>query len=152
MKKLTLILATLLMAAPYATAQEDNYNNELPICGGFPEKSPEFPGGTNALFSFLCQNLEYPSDAKATGEVGRVVCQFTIDKDGSIKDITILKHAHPSLDAEAVRVLSTMPNWVPAENNGKRIKCQYTMPIVFKIDSPEQDKKATNKKKKHKKQ
>ena len=147
MKKLTLILATLLMTAPYATAQE-NYNNDEFICGTFIGKSPEFPGGIDSLFKFLESNLTYPEDAKKDSIQGRVICRFTIDTDGSITDIQVLRSVHPSLDAEAVRVLSAMPKWVPAETDGnKKIKCKYTFPVVFKMDTDKQDKKGKGKKK-----
>ena len=84
MKKLTLILATLLMTAPYATAQEEDNNYEESICiGTFIGKSPEFPGGTDSLYKFLESNLTYPEDAKKDSIQGRVICRFTIDTDGS---------------------------------------------------------------------
>jgi len=147
MKKLTLILATLLMAASYATAQEDNDNDEF-IGFILFSKEPEFPGGTDSLYKFLESNLTYPEDAKKDSIQGRVICRFTIDTDGSITDIRVLRSVHPSLDAEAVRVLSAMPKWVPAETDGnKKIKCKYTFPVVFKMDTDKQDKKGKGKKK-----
>jgi len=151
MKKLALILATLLMATSYATAQEDNDNDEFIGFIQFP-KEPEFPGGTDSLFKFLESNLIYPEDAKKDSIQGRVICRFTIDTDGSITDIQVLRSVHPSLDAEAVRVISAMPKWVPAEIDGKKIKRKDTFPIVFKMDTDKQDKKGKKKNKKHIKQ
>lgn len=151
MKKLALILATLLMTVSYATAQEDNDNDEF-IGGIFISKSPEFPGGTDSLFKFLESNLIYPEDAKKDSIQGRVICRFTIDTDRSITDIRVLRSVHPSLDAEAVRVISAMPKWVPAEIDGKKIKRKYVFPIVFKMDTDKQDKKGKKKNKKHIKQ
>lgn len=146
MKKLALILTTLLMTASYATAQEDNDNDEF-ICGTFIGKSPEFPGGTDSLYKFLESNLKYPEDAKKDSIQGRVICRFTIDTDGSITDIQVLRSVHPSLDAEAVRVLSAMPKWVPAETDGKKTRCKFVFPVVFKMDTDKQDKKGKDKKK-----
>lgn len=146
MKKLTLILVTLLMTATYATAQEDNDNDEFIGFIQFP-KEPEFPGGTDSLAKFICSNLKYPEDAKKDSIQGRVICRFTIDTDGSVTDIRVLRSVHPSLDAEAVRVLSAMPKWVPAETNGKMIKRKFTFPVVFKMDTDKQDKKGKGKKK-----
>lgn len=151
MKKLTLILATLLMTISYAAAQE-NYDNDEFILGTFIGKSPEFPGGTDSLYKFLESNLTYPEDAKKDSIQGRVICRFTIDTDGSITDIQVLRSVHPSLDAEAVRVISAMPKWVPAEIDGKKIKRKDTIPIVFKMDTDKQDKKGKKKNKKHIKQ
>jgi len=146
MKKLALILATLLMTVSYATAQE-NYNNDEFICGTFISNSPEFPGGTDSLYKFLESNLKYPEDAKKDSIQGRVICRFTIDTDGSVTDIQVLRSVHPSLDAEAVRVLSTMPKWVPAETDGKKTRCKFVFPVVFKMDTDKQDKKGKGKKK-----
>ncbi|MBO7337508.1 MAG: energy transducer TonB, partial [Paludibacteraceae bacterium] len=67
-------------------------------------------------------------------------------------DIQVLRSVHPSLDAEAVRVISAMPKWVPAEIDGKKIKRKFTFPIVFKMDTDKQDKKGKKKNKKHIKQ
>ena len=153
MKKLASILATLLMTVSYATAQEEDNNYEESICiDTFIGKSPEFPGGIDSLAKFICSNLTYPEDAKKDSIQGRVICRFTIDTDGSITDIQVLRSVHPSLDAEAVRVLSAMPKWVPAEINGKKIKRKDTFPIVFKMDTDKQDKKDKKKNKKHIKQ
>ncbi|MBQ3895624.1 MAG: energy transducer TonB [Paludibacteraceae bacterium] len=146
MKKLTLILVTLLMTVSYATAQEED-NNDAEDAVYTPEKGPEFPGGDQALFKFLSSNLKYPSDAKKDSIQGRVICRFTIDTDGSITDIRVLRSVHPSLDAEAVRVLSAMPKWTPAETDGKKTKCKFVFPVVFKMDTDKQDKKGKGKKK-----
>ena len=148
MKKLALILVTLLMTVYYATAQEEDNNYEESICiGTFIGKSPEFPGGTDSLYKFLESNLTYPEDAKKDSIQGRVICRFTIDTDGSVTDIQVLRSVHPSLDAEAVRVLSAMPKWVPAETDGKKTRCKFVFPVVFKMDTDKQDKKGKGKKK-----
>ena len=153
MKKLTLILVTLLMTVSYATAQEEDNNYEGSICiDTFIGKSPEFPGGTDSLYKFLESNLKYPEDAKKDSIQGRVICRFTIDTDGSITDIRVLRSVHPSLDAEAVRVISAMPKWVPAETDGKKTRCKFVFPVVFKMDTDKQDKKDKKKNKKHIKQ
>lgn len=138
MKKLTLILVTLLMAASYATAQEED-NNDAEDVVQTPEKRPEFPGGTDALFKFLSSNLKYPSDAKKEDIQGRVICQFVVDKDGSVTDIQVLRSVYPSLDREAVRVISIMPKWEPGVQHGKKVKCKFTLPIVFKLSTPKKD-------------
>ena len=151
MKKLALILATLLMTVSYATAQEDKDKDEIIGFNQFT-KEPEFPGGTDSLYKFLESNLKYPEDAKKDSIQGRVICRFTIDTDGSITDIRVLRSVHPSLDAEAVRVISAMPKWVPAETDGKKTRCKFVFPVVFKMDTDKQDKKDKKKNKKHIKQ
>ena len=133
MKKLALILATLLMTVSYATAQEEDNNYEESICiGTFIGKSPEFPGGTDSLYKFLESNLKYPEDAKKDSIQGRVICRFTIDTDGSITDIQVLRSVHPSLDAEAVRVISAMPKWTPADSTRKVQETTTHIPVNFR--------------------
>lgn len=138
MKKLALILVTLLMTVSYATAQEED-NNDAEDVVQTPEKRPEFPGGVQALYKFLSSNLKYPSDAKKEGVQGRVICQFTVNKDGSVTDICVLRSVYPSLDREAVRVISIMPKWEPGEQRGKKVKCKFKLPITFKLSTPKKD-------------
>lgn len=140
MKKLALILATLLMTASYATAQEEDNNYEESICiGTFIGKLPEFPGGIDSLAKFICSNLIYPEDAKKDSIQGRVICRFTIDTDGSISDIQVLRSVYPSLDREAVRVISIMPRWEPGVQNGEKKRCKFKLPITFKLSTPKKD-------------
>ena len=94
------------------------------------EQMPTFPGGTAALMKFLSENVKYPEQAIQ----GRVVCKFTVGEDGSISDIAVAKSVHPLLDAEAVRVFSLMPKWIPGKQNGKPSKMKYTLPITFRLE------------------
>lgn len=96
------------------------------------ESMPEFPGGMTAMLQYLSRNIKYPSFALAHGIQGRVLVSFTIDTDGSIIDPGISKGVHPSLDAEAIRVVWTMPKWNPGKQKGKPVKVKYTVPIVFR--------------------
>lgn len=108
------------------------------------EKMPQFPGGDESLFNYLATNIKYPSDAKEQNIEGRVICQFVINRDGSVSDVVVVRSIAPSLDAEAVRVISTMPNWTPGEQRGQTVRVKYTLPINFKLDG---EKKAENTKK-----
>ena len=98
------------------------------------EHHPTFPGGVLALIKFLSENVKYPEQAKKDSIQGRVACKFVVGEDGSISDITVAKSVHPLLDAEAVRVLSLMPKWIPGEQNGKPIKVKYTLPVTFRLE------------------
>ena len=133
MKKLALILVTFLMTVSYATAQKED-NNDAEDAVYTPEKRPEFPGGVQALYKFLSSNLKYPSDAEDIQ--GRVICQFTVNKDGSISDIKVLRSVYPSLDREVVRVISIMPRWEPGVQNGEKKRCKFKLPITFKLSTP----------------
>ena len=97
------------------------------------EEPASFPGGMANCLKFLSENVKYPEDCKKEGIQGRVIAQFIIDKDGSVKDVKIVRGVHPSLDKEAIRVIEAMPKWTPGKVKGEPVKCQYTLPIAFKI-------------------
>ena len=97
------------------------------------EEPASFPGGMANCLKFLSENVKYPEDCKKEGIQGRVIAQFIIDKDGSIKDVKIVRGVHPSLDKESIRVIESMPKWTPGKVKGEPVKCQYTLPIAFKI-------------------
>ena len=97
------------------------------------EEMPEFPGGMQECMKWLGKNINYPEDCKKEGVQGRVIVQFVVDKDGSIKDPTIARGVHPSLDKEALRVLSSMPNWKPGKQKGEAVKVKYTIPVMFRL-------------------
>ena len=97
------------------------------------EKMPEYPGGQAALFEYLNGNIKYPDDAAKKQIEGRVLVTFVVNTDGSITDIEVFKKAFPSLDAEAVRVISGMPKWVPGEQKGQKVRVKYTVPISFRL-------------------
>lgn len=98
------------------------------------ERMPAFPGGQQALFKFLSENVKYPPEAKKSGIQGRVVLQFTVDKEGAITDIEVVRSGgHPSLDNEAVRVIKMMPKWEPGTQRGKPVRVRYTMPVNFRL-------------------
>lgn len=96
------------------------------------ENQPEFPGGATALMEFLAKNMKYPEQAAKEGKGGRVIVQFIIDKDGSVKNAKVVRSVDPLLDAEALRVLSIMPNWEPGKQKGVAVKVRYTLPVSFK--------------------
>lgn len=104
-------------------------SEEIPIT--CVESMPSFPGGDIELFKYLKKNIRYPSAAQMSGIHGRVICQFLVDKDGSIKEITVIRGVDPILDAEAVRVLQSMPRWIPGKQRGKEVSVKYTLPIRF---------------------
>ena len=97
------------------------------------EQMPEYPGGMQALFEYLGQNLKYPEDAKEQKVEGRVIAIFVVETDGSISNVEVVKPVFPSLDAEAVRVLSGMPKWIPGKQSGKVVRVKYTVPISFHL-------------------
>ena len=97
------------------------------------ENKPEYPGGDAALMKYISENIKYPVIAQENGIQGRVICQFVVNKDGSIVDITVVRGVDPSLDKEAIRVIKSMPTWKPGKQRGKPVRVKYTLPIVFRL-------------------
>lgn len=97
------------------------------------EKQPEFPGGTAELFKYLSKAIKYPVIAQENGIQGRVVCSFVVNRDGSIVDIQVMRGVDPSLDKEAVRVISEMPKWKPGEQRGKPVRVRFILPVQFRL-------------------
>ena len=98
------------------------------------ETMPEFPGGQQALFKYLGENVKYPVIAQENGIQGRVICQFVVNKDGSIVDVVVVRSSgEPSLDKEAVRVINSMPKWKPGKQRGKPVRVKYTVPVNFRL-------------------
>lgn len=97
-------------------------------------EDPDFPGGTTALMEFLHRNVKYPAVAEKNHIEGRVVVRFTVAKDGTIEDVKVLRSGgDPSLDKEAVRVIKSMPRWIPGKQRGEPVRLQYTVPVNFRL-------------------
>ena len=86
------------------------------------EQMPQFPGGPNALFEYLSKNIKYPVVAEENGIQGRVIVTFVVERDGSITDVKVAKSVDPSLDKEAMRVVKSMPHWIPGKQNGSAVR------------------------------
>ncbi len=97
------------------------------------EQAPQFPGGQAELMSWLGKNIRYPVIAQENGIQGRVVCQFVVGSDGSVRDIKVVRSLDPSCDKEAVRVIQSMPKWIPGRQNGKAVSVRYTLPVTFRL-------------------
>ena len=98
------------------------------------ETMPEFPGGQQALFKYLSENVKYPVIAQENGIQGRVICQFVVNKDGAIVDVEVVRSGgDPSLDKEAIRVIKSMPKWNPGKQRGKAVRVKYTVPVNFRL-------------------
>lgn len=107
--------------------------NESLETAGTVERQPEFPGGFEAFSDYLRQNLRYPVPASENGISGRVFIHFIVEKDGSLSDIRVVKGIGFGCDEEAVRVLKKSPHWQPGEQNGRKVRVMYTIPIVFSL-------------------
>jgi periplasmic protein TonB len=95
------------------------------------EKMPQFPGGQKALLKFLSEKIVYPDFASHIGISGRVIVEFIIERDGSISSVKIAKGVDQLLDAEAIRVINTMPRWIPGVQNGRHVRVKLNLPVNF---------------------
>ncbi len=123
--------------------QKDNSDEKAATDSPFDvvEQMPQFPSGPGALMEYLSKNIRYPEEAYKKNIQGRVIVTFVVEKDGSISDARVFRSIDPLLDAEALRVVNTMPNWTPGIQRGKAVRVKYTIPITFKLTGGTTEKK-----------
>ena len=97
------------------------------------EQMPTFPGGETELMKFIRDNLKYPVIAQENGIQGRVILRFVVSKTGTIDNVTVLRSLDPTCDKEAIRVVKSMPKWIPGKQNGNNVPVYFTLPVVFKL-------------------
>lgn len=117
----------------------ETHGNNMPDSVVFEvvEEMPEFPGGMKALTEYIHKNVKYPAEAHAKGVQGRVIVCFVVKKDGSIADIKTVRSVDPYLDKEAIRIIAAMPKWKPGKQRGKAVNVRFTVPVMFRLASPE---------------
>ncbi len=97
------------------------------------EQMPQFPGGDVALLKYISDHIKYPTIAMENNVQGKVVVQFVVTRDGSIGEVKVARGKDPDLDKEAVRVVKTLPKFIPGKMNGQAVNVWYTLPINFKL-------------------
>jgi TonB family protein len=97
------------------------------------DTKPGFPDGEKGLNEYIAKNTKYPANSKKNKQQGTVIINFVIDQDGKVYNPMVKKGITPELDAEALRVIKSMPNWTPAIKNGKPVNVLYEVPISFKL-------------------
>lgn len=97
------------------------------------EQMPQFPGGEGELMKYISSHIKYPPMAMENGVQGRVVVQFVVTKDGSVGQVKVMRGKDPDLDREAVRVVKSLPRFIPGKMNGQAVNVWYTLPISFKL-------------------
>ena len=98
------------------------------------EKMPEFPGGKEALKSYVASSINYPDEAEKAGIQGRVHTAFIVEKDGRLTGARAMTSVDPQLDAEAIRIIRNMPKWTPGMQDGKPVRVKYLVPVTFRLD------------------
>lgn len=115
-----------------STYVEEEIEEEVPFA--IVEHKPKFQGGDqNDFTKWVFSNIVYPEIAKENGVQGRVILQFTVDKDGSVKNVKVLRGVDSSLDKEAVRVVSSSPKWEPGRQRDKPAKVTFVFPVIFQL-------------------
>ena len=115
-----------------STYVEEEIEEEVPFA--IVEHKPKFQGGDqNDFTKWVFNNIVYPEIAKENGVQGRVILQFTVDKDGSVKNVKVLRGVDSSLDQEAVRVVSSSPKWEPGRQRDKPAKVTFVFPVIFQL-------------------
>ena len=97
------------------------------------EEAASFPGAIGECMKWLGKNIKYPTISQENGVQGRVIVQFVINRDGSIVDAKVVRGVDPYLDKEALRVVNQMPKWSPGKQRGKAVRCQFTLPVQFRL-------------------
>lgn len=97
------------------------------------ENDPEFPGGVEAMYKFLAQNIKYPQLARENNITGRVFVTFVVERDGSVTGVRVLRDIGGGCGQEAVRVVKSMPKWTPGKQRGKAVRVQYNLPVNFTL-------------------
>ena len=116
----------------YEVGEESSEDEAIPFA--LVEQKPKFQGGdANAFSKWVNQHLAYPDIAKENGIQGRVTLQFTVGTDGSVSGVKVLRGVDPSLDKEAVRVVSSSPKWTPGKQRDRPVKVTYTFPVIFQL-------------------
>ena len=118
----------------YVETVEEEVVEEEAIPFQFVEEKPSFMGGdANAFSKWVNERLVYPEIAKENGVSGRVTLQFTVNTDGTVSNIKVLRGVDASLDKEAVRVVSMSPKWTPGKQRDRAVKVTYTFPVIFQL-------------------
>jgi protein TonB len=99
------------------------------------EQMPQFGSGERELLEYLAKNIKYPAFARINSIQGTVVIQFIVDKDGSVTEPTVVREVGGGCDEEAIRVIKSMPKWIPGKQQGKPVKVRYTLPVKFKLEN-----------------
>ena len=99
----------------------------------FVDQMPDYPGGMQELYAFIRRNTQYPEQARNNNIQGTTVVRFVVSKTGAVEQVKVLTSSHPFLDKEAIRVVQTLPKWIPGKMNGVNVSCWYNLPVTFTL-------------------
>lgn len=122
-----------IQASSHSKAKTESHELDADRIFDVVEEMPQFPGGPSAMFEYLSKSIRYPEEAEVKGIQGRVIVTFVVEPDGSISNVKVSKSVNPLLNKEAVRVVESMPHWIPGKQNGNAVRVKYTTPVTFKL-------------------
>jgi len=97
------------------------------------DKMPEYPGGINELLLYISHHVKYPVDAQEKRIQGKIIVRFVVTKSGKIDNAEVIRGLYPAIDKEGLRVINSLPDWIPGEQKGEKVPVWYTIPITFKL-------------------
>ena len=115
----------------YKTPAEEKEDNKVYTD---VDQKPEFPGGYPALYKFIADHLKYPETAKMKRIQGKVFVRFVVGKEGDVEEPEVVKSDNPALNSEAIRVVKSLPKWIPGSHKGKNVRVSSTVSVNFKLD------------------
>ena len=121
------LLLTLTLCTSNALTQDFSTNNDKVYTA--VEQMPQFPGGDSKLMKYISENIKYPETDECVD--GQIIVQFVVTKTGEVGDVKIVRHLHPMFDKEAVRVVKSLPKFIPGRMNGVPVNVWYTLPVRF---------------------
>ena len=127
-----LICCLILVSGPVVYAQQPgSVPASSPKIFSVTEVPPEFPGGIDKLFRYMRKNLHYPESDRRKKWKGKIFVNFIVSDKGEIEDVKVLNPVSPELDAEAIKLIQSMPPWIPARQSGIAVACRYNLPVRF---------------------
>lgn len=126
------LFANTISKAQVKSVEYDNTKNESVFT--FVEQMPEFPGGEQALYKFLSDNIVYPKTAKEQGLEAKIYIRFVVTETGEITNPVSMKQSPKILEDEAIRVIKAMPKWRPGKQNGRAVSVFFQLPIYFHFE------------------
>ena len=134
MKKIMILMAFAVVCFNAQAAERHNNNVvQDDVVVDKPDVLPEFPGGMDALMTYVGSNVKYPSEAFTKKVEGKVIVEFIVKKDGSVSNAKVISNTNEMLNKEALRVVNAMPKWTPGKNKGKVVDVRFVLPVAFKL-------------------
>lgn len=121
----------------FANPQESTQDEKKDVFSAV-DKMPQYPGGIEALMKYMMENIKYPAEAAEQKIQGRVIVRFIVTKEGKVESPEVLRKANPLLEAEAIRMIKSLPDFIPGEVKGKKVNVFYTLPVTFKLPPQKQ--------------